>query len=193
MDSDAYARVLRQLLPRGQLWNLETGSILSKVFLACGDGLARADGRTANLVNEWDPSTALECLPDWERVLGLPDGCVTSLPDDIATRRVAAAQKYTTRGGQSRAFFIGLAAKLGFDSATITEYRPFCAGSLCGGPVYGTAWAYAFTVNLPISSSYHFHAGSTAGERLARWGNPNVECMIKRASPAHTVPLFAYS
>jgi uncharacterized protein YmfQ (DUF2313 family) len=71
-DANAYARMLKQLLPPGALWRLDPDSVLSKLFLACGDELERVSERVRDLFEEVDPRTADELLPDFERLLDLP-------------------------------------------------------------------------------------------------------------------------
>lgn len=71
MTAEAYARMLKALLPPGKLWRLDPAATLSEVFLASGDELVRVEGRGRDLLRESDPRTADELLPDFERVLGL--------------------------------------------------------------------------------------------------------------------------
>jgi uncharacterized protein YmfQ (DUF2313 family) len=206
LSADAYARQIKHLLPRGALWNLEPGSVLSRVALAIADELARIDGRAEALVDEWDPRTTLELLSDWERVLGLPDGCVAVLPTTTVDRQRAVVQKLVARGGQSRQFFIDLAATLGF-VVTITEYTITTAASFHAGDlVNGEAWAFAWIVNVNLAASpsgaglttwlgtiTEFRADSHAGELLYGRNGSDFECIVRRAAPAHTVVLFTYS
>lgn len=71
MTAEAYARMLKALLPPGKLWRLSPGSLLSKVLLASGDEMSRVDARAHALLEEADPRTADELLPDFERELAL--------------------------------------------------------------------------------------------------------------------------
>jgi uncharacterized protein YmfQ (DUF2313 family) len=175
-----YARQLKQLLPPGALWWLDPGSWLSTQLLAIGDELARVDGRGEALVDEWDPRTALETLPDWERVLGLPEGAA-ALSSVTAERQAAVARKLAARGGQTAAYFIGLAARLGF-VVTVVET---------------VAHTWRMDVDLSQSTATlavsEFRAGSArAGDRVANRSVADLEYVINRAKPAHTVVLFAY-
>lgn len=198
MDAAAYARQLKQLLPPGALWGFGEGSWLSKALLAVADELARIDTRAQSLQDEWDPRTALETLDDWERVLGLPDDCLTTIPSAASERQAAITNKLTSRGGQSRQYFIDLAAGLGY-TVTITEYalQVARAGRLrAGEPCYGEAWSFAWQVNLPISpeADVRFRAGQgRAGDPLSGYTQLDIQCIIQRAAPAHTVVLFGYT
>lgn len=69
MTAEAYARMLKALLPSGKIWRLN--AVLEDIFLANGDELARVDARAFTLMTESDPRTADELLPDFERVLDL--------------------------------------------------------------------------------------------------------------------------
>jgi uncharacterized protein YmfQ (DUF2313 family) len=205
MSAEAYARQLKQLLPRGRLWSLDPDSVLSKLCLGIAEELARVEGRGAALVDEVDPRTTLELLDDWERVLGLPDDCYDEPPTSVTERRLAAVQKLTSRGGATPQFFIDLAALLGF-TVTITEYTSDVAraGTLRSGDrIYSPAWAYAFKVNVDLASpalegwsaeSIFFRSGTgRSGDRLRSWNGPVLECIIRRSRPAHTVVLFSYA
>lgn len=66
----AYTRMLIDLLPPGKLW-LRVGSLLYDLLEACAVELGRLHDRVADLLDEADPSTASELLPEYERELDL--------------------------------------------------------------------------------------------------------------------------
>lgn len=177
MEAYAYARQLKQLLPRGILWALESDSELSKLLLGIADELVRVDGRGVALLEEWDPRTADETLADWERALGL-------IPADGATaaaRRLQAAMKLVARGGQTSAYFKALAERLGF-TVSIAQTDDY-------------VWTMTVTVGTaPFAvRTQDFRAGiARAGDTLQSWTIPELEDEINRAKPAHTRALFAY-
>lgn len=144
----AYARQLKELLPPGLVWLLGVDSVISKTLHAIATEFARIDARGLDLLEEADPRTTDELLEDWERVLGLPDGCVPTLPALDSDRRFAIAQKLTTRGGQSRAFFVASALSLGFTS-TIEEFwdLPLRVGFRCGDRCYGIEWVHVWQMD----------------------------------------------
>jgi uncharacterized protein YmfQ (DUF2313 family) len=76
-SAEAYARMLKSLLPPG-IWRTDADGNLGKLLLACGDELARISGRAADLVEEADPRTADELLPDFERLLDLSSDGTTA-------------------------------------------------------------------------------------------------------------------
>lgn len=182
-DAASYARQLKQLLPPGLLWRLDVDSWLSDLLFAIGQELARVDARAVDLLDEWDPRTAFELLADWERVLGLPEPG-TALAVDTRERQIAVARKLVARGGQTAAYFVELAARAGF-VATVTET---------------VAHTWRMDVDLAASSASYALVISEArvgtaraGDRIANRSVGELEAIINRAKPAHTVVLFAYS
>jgi uncharacterized protein YmfQ (DUF2313 family) len=188
-----YQRALAALLPTGPAWSCEPGSIRGSLLMALARELHRVDTRAAQLWSEVDPAATAELLPDWERVVGLPDPCVT-VAQTVAERRQALEARLTSSGGQSRAFFIQLAARLGY-VVTITEFPSAAAATAAGVPFVGDEWAFIWRMNVPQSVGVRpFLAGAgAAGEPLRAWGNQALECQVLRLKPAHTRVLFAYA
>jgi uncharacterized protein YmfQ (DUF2313 family) len=134
-----YADAFLSMLPQGQAWPRHApDSAMVKGITGLCDYWGFVDGRAADLLEtESDPRTTVELLPDWERNWGLPDPCYTA-PQTIGQRQLALVMRTTMQGAQSRAFFIEVAAMIGYD-ITITEYRTFVVGiDRCGdNRVYG--------------------------------------------------------
>lgn len=145
-----------------------------------------ADG----LLDESDPRTTYHLLSDWERVLGLPDTCTGALPI-LTLRRAAVLAKFTQRGGQSRAFFIALAARLGF-VITITEPQPYNVMSPVVAPMFDGVWAGVWQVNAALSGRHPWPVVGGVNEPLDFWSNNLLECVIRRFKPAYTRVLFSY-
>ncbi len=192
MTGDDYAKQLDALLPVGLAWRRETDVRMRDLTRALAEELARIDMRAIDLLNEILPSSTVEMLSDWERVAGLPDPCVPE-GQTLQERRSALLSRLAGTGGQSREFFIELAAYLGF-TITITEFRPFRAGvSRVGDALYNDDWRHAWRINAPETTIIEFRVGvSAVGEPLRKWGNELLECALNRIKPAHTVLLFGY-
>jgi uncharacterized protein YmfQ (DUF2313 family) len=193
VDASDFTSMLIKLFPWGKLFNFESGSELFQTATAIAQELARVYQRGQDLIEEFYPNTALETLPDWETMLGIPDACSPTLPDSITARQALITQKFTAMGGQSLQYFIDLATTLGFSGATITEFNVLQAGFSAGDLVNSDAWAYTWQLNLPLGSQTFFVAGSNAGDSLALWESSTAECTIQRTSPGHTIVLFAYT
>lgn len=185
-------RMLQKLLPRGLAWPRLSGTVLGRLLEGMGVEIWRVEQRALELLREADPRTTAELLADWERVAGLPDPCTGPL-ESASARRAALVARLGSLGGQSRAFFIGLAASLGY-TVTLAEFDAFQAGLPVGQPLNGEDWEYAWQVNAPGVSVRDFQVGlGVAGDALRDWGNELLECAFARAKPAHTVVIFAYS
>lgn len=189
-----YLRQLQALLPPGPAWPLDDDAALTRLFGALAAELARVDGRAWQLVEEADPRTTAELFADWERVAGLPDACAVAFGGDQTTaqRRAALVGKMTTVGGQTPAYFIGLAASLGY-AITITEFSEHTVNDDVEHPFYGAAWNFAWQVNAALNTITEITVDSLVDEPLAAWGNALLECVINRLSPAHTAVLYSYT
>jgi uncharacterized protein YmfQ (DUF2313 family) len=170
------------------------------------------DSRAADLLEiESDPRLTVELLPDWERAWGLPDPCVTA-PQGIVARRQALLMKMTMLGGQSRQFYIDVATRLGY-TITITEYLPYQCGISRVGDTRSKLdnpedpahfmWQlgppeirYYWTVHVNALALTYFRTGiSECGvDRLLAIGVPqDLECVLARWKPAHTVIVYDFS
>jgi uncharacterized protein YmfQ (DUF2313 family) len=192
MIKSDYVDQLLSLMPPGDAWPRDTGTVLSATLQMPAGELARADGRGDDLVNEADPRTTGEMLTDWEDVAGLPDPCTGPLTSFTA-RRARLVQKLTSVGDQSRAYFIGIATSLGYVGATITEYFAFTCDSVCTDTLYTDPWCYAWRLNIHETTlERDFTANSGCSEYLRFWGDTVLECLINQLKPAHTQVIFAY-
>ncbi|QQQ19662.1 YmfQ family protein [Brevundimonas vitis] len=190
--AQAYTEQLQQLLPRGAVWTRDPDSVLTAVLAALAVEFARLDARAEQLLVELDPAQTYELLGDWERVLGLPDGC-TPVTGTISERRAAVLQKLTSLGGQTPAFYIAMAAHLGVE-VEIFEFDPDVDDYAPGLDISDGRWRYVWRMNVLTETDFTvFRAGvSAAGDRLVEGGALDLECVIRRAKPAHTQVVFSY-
>jgi uncharacterized protein YmfQ (DUF2313 family) len=153
---------------------------------------ARLQVALNSLIAEIFPCSTRQLLPEWEATLGLPDPCIGHL-GNLQMQQQLVCVKFVARGGQSKQYFIDLAAKLGYE-ISITEFAPFRAGiNRAGDPVYGSGWAHVWRITARSPIVYFLAGKSTAGERLRQWGDPLLQCVMDAIKPAHTVLLFAYT
>jgi uncharacterized protein YmfQ (DUF2313 family) len=175
VTGESYGRLQSQLLPPGAAWSQNPESNLQLLLRAFGESMARAHLRADDLYRESDPNQAYETLERWEKSLGLPDSC-------------------SVKGGQSRAYFIALAAALGYPSATITEYCARRHGrARMGEPYGGEAWEDAWQLNLPETLVIpRRHGRSAHGERYRVWGDAELECVMQKRKPGGSILSFRY-
>lgn len=189
-----YLRQLQALLPPGPAWPKDDDALLGRLLGSIAAELSRVDGRAQRLVEEADPRTVAELFADWESVAGLPDSCAAAFGGDqtMAQRRAALVGRLTTLGGQSPAYFIGLAAALGY-AITITEFRAHTVNDDVEYPLIDESWTFAWQVNAALSTLAEITVESTVEDPIAAWGNSLLECVINRLKPAHTTVLFSYT
>ena len=165
--------------------------VISAELEAEGNALDVAQIAADLILTESDPRSTSHLLPDWERVLGLPDTPNGQLPT-VAQRRAAVVAKITMRGGQTRDFFIKLAANLGY-AIIITEFKKSSVLSLVNAPIRGWRWVFCWQVNAAINTTRRYTVLSGVNEPLSASGNEMLEYAILKYRPAHTVVQFAYS
>lgn len=209
-------------LPSGPIWPRDTASPLYRTVRGLMGVVERWSDRALQwaLLEAFPPTSSL-LLPDWERVLGLPEPCFP-VAQTIQERRAAVREKLQRRpGAQSRAYFIEIARRLGyhvvgsFDGlplelpagatgdrrVTIREYRPFMAGlSRCGDATWSTMAQrnrFYWTVRIAEARATWFRAGAGGGrsgvDPLVRVRRADdLECVLNRLKPGHTIVLFDY-
>lgn len=212
--AEDFTHALLANLPLGWVWPRHASGTLYKT----ARGLMGIVGRWASRAGlflriEAFPPTAELLLPDWERVLGLPEPCLPVTGDTLAERQRKVTEKLQRRPGQQdRAYFHLLAGRLGY-AITITEYIPAqCAMTQCGATritsgedfIYGAGcgtpgirFVWSVTVTGPRLTWFAFgFGGGQVGQgnphlRIAR--AEDLECILNRFKPAHTLLVFNYS
>ncbi len=138
---------LLQLTPRGPAWGTDEagdGQGARPIMLAFWRALAGHAAQNYaidfDLATQCFPSAITYSLPDWEAEYGLPDLCVSVT--GTAQRVAAVRSKFGAIGGQSPAYYVCLAASLGYD-ITIEEPDQFlCDSSECVGDGVEEGWFF---------------------------------------------------
>ena len=180
----SHSDVLKQLFP------IELGGVFDDDAAIEGKYLDEVQTSAETLLREMHPDQAYETITDWEREYGL----TPEADAPLQSRRDAIVKKRRELGGLSRAYFIALAASIGWE-ITIEEPQPFMAGvSRCGDRVYAQGVVWIWIVTTQSRPYYSFRAGvSCAGERLG-WnpGDSALETLLNELKPAHTFIVFNY-
>lgn len=173
------------------LFPVELGGVEADDITVEGKTLDDVESQSNQLLREMFPDMTYMLLTSWERVLGLVPG-----PDaTLQSRRDHIIAKIRERGGLSRAYFISLAAALGY-AITIDELQPFMAGwGRAGDPLYIEAVRFVWRVNITGQPVYYFRTGlSCASERLLSWLPVTaIEDLFRDLEPAHTFAIFNYA
>lgn len=190
---DYYAQ-LRALLPPGPAWDREFNPGLDQLLQAAAQELGREDLRAADLLAESNPDTVRELVPDWERVMSLPDPCLGESPK-FEDRQLAVRRRLVEVGGQSPAYFVELAIGQGYPSARVIEQRaPRFGRSRFGSAHFGT-WVAQFMWTLDTGPRRRLgrrFGASYFGEQFG--GDPSgaLECALRRSAPAHAFEFIKY-
>lgn len=209
-DGADYAQAFADLLPTGEAWSRDPETVLMRLVRGQAEVWgAVVDPMAAELLEvETDPRATIKLLPDWERAYGLPDPCVQET-QTREERLLALIERIRAEGGQSRAFFYGVAGRLGY-AIEIREFSPFMVGVSEVGDTRPTGSAgepyrreigppemrFYWRVRILNSRVSWFRAGSgQAGVdphvRISLASD--LECLLLRFKPAHTEIVFDYS
>lgn len=194
-----YEEMLRQLLPPGPAFprgDYESAmAMLLEVFAL---ELSRIDSRVEALIRENDPRVCVETFREWLTEWGLPDVCANLMAgmNDSVLRQLLLF-RITVPGGQSRAFFIDLAARFGY-RIQIDELVRHTVMSKVMDAMWSQSHPYVWRVNVlsgtdreNTTASMHTVIGG-ADEALAWWGDQLIECLIERYKPAHAEVVYGY-
>lgn len=194
MSSDDYRQQLTALLPPGPAWEPEVDAFPEALLAGFATGLAAAHTRADELVNEADPLTVHELVPDWERVMNLPDPCLGPSPA-LEDRKRAIRQRFAELGGQTPARYVQIAISQGYANARVIERRaPRFGRARFGRSHFGT-WAaqhmWTLYAGERLSGGRRFGV-SYWGERFGANPAQALECLVRRAAPAHTLETILY-
>jgi uncharacterized protein YmfQ (DUF2313 family)/photosystem II stability/assembly factor-like uncharacterized protein len=139
-----YVQALIQLSPTGDLWTIESGSVLHNLYTALAVELERIDTRVLELLDEADPQTTTELIDEWEEMCGLPTACVT--PTILGERRAAIVARLRGSLGQSPSAYQQIAEAVGYDRIAWDKhpYPPFKVGISQVGDQLNTLWHYVW-------------------------------------------------
>lgn len=172
---------LQALLPPGAAWPRDADAELTALVEALGWEFSRVKRRGRRLMTELDPRTTFELLEDWERVYGLPSAGVA--PTSLEGRRQALHARMLEFLSPTPAAFIELAAACGYTATVQEPYGDLvarCGRARCGDTLYGEAWAHVWilVVEDPPPGPALTHA--------------QLEAVIRRSTPSHTLVVFSY-
>jgi uncharacterized protein YmfQ (DUF2313 family) len=216
---DDYAAALADLLPTGPVWPRDEDSVLMRLVRGLANIFGFVDSRAADfLETESDPRKTIEMLDRWEENWGLPDPCFKSALT-LAERQKMLVFKMTLLGAQNRQWFIDVAAWLGYN-ISISEFAPFTCGVSQVGDTRGMElwndtpgqhpelmedfrWEigppeirFFWQVHVHLAPLMWFRVGSgEAGldPHLRIGYAQDLECLIDRWKPAHTLVVYDYS
>ena len=185
-SSDEWLGATMDLLPQGIAWSRDPGSNLAKLAaVIAAERQANHERALALLEVEGFPTTSVELLTEWEQDVGLPDPC-RPLPGSLAERWAALADIFFADHPPTPANMVLWAAQAGWN-VSIREQSDFVAGVSAAGDAVGEL-DFVWVVTVLDQVRTYFRTGqSTSGDPL--WNFPDLttlECVLRRATPAHT-------
>jgi uncharacterized protein YmfQ (DUF2313 family) len=186
-----YLAALQSLLPKGRAWPRDAASTLTRTL----DGIAAifevTDYASRALLHDAFPSRAVALLPEWEQTLGLDPGASNDLD-----RQRAVAAALVDSGGQSKTYFISVAAALGVP-ITITEFRPGTVDGSVDEPLANDEWASAWRVSGPLSAAGPYTptpwTDVVQSKPNPNTGNEALAVAFSKSKPAHTIVFTEYT
>ncbi len=138
---------LLQLTPRGPAWGTDEAGdgqgsrpVMISFWRALAGHAAQNYSIDFELATQTFPSAITYSLPDWENEYGLPDTCLSV--SGTSQRIAAVRSKFGAIGGQSPAYYVCLAASLGYDITIEEPSQFFCDDSECVGTGTYEGWFY---------------------------------------------------
>jgi uncharacterized protein YmfQ (DUF2313 family) len=137
-----------------------------------------------------------DALADWEREFGLPEPCTSGTSFTVAQRKLILREKVASKGGQSKAYFICLAQRLGY-TVTIHENtvarcgQGRCGRDRAGAPANEVIWrVYVTSPSVTWARAGAARAGRDPQGSFGR--RKDLECLFNKWKPAHTQIRFHY-
>lgn len=159
----------------------------------------RVYGLSFDILHVLTPFLDVNFILDVSPLVSLEDASVMSFEtvSSVASmssqeRHAALVMKVTMRGGQTPAFFIWLAASIGY-VITITEFSPVTTEFDTEQPTRDEQWRYVWQVNAALTNLRESTSEDDTEMATAVWGNDLLESTINRYKPAHTLVVFSYS
>lgn len=197
MTPASWLTALQALLPPGAALTREPEAVLTKLLAAIAAQFSAAAAHADDLRRQSsDPRSAAAMLPDWERMLGLPDDCSAGLDLSVVERQRMAFARLTEQGGQSREYFIALAEAYGEPNCTIDDgFAPMTCNSHCNDALYSAADRFVWRLNVPrpVDQVEAMNCNSHCNDALASFSLSLAECPINERKPAHTTVIFSYA
>jgi len=190
--------------PRGVIWGTDEASdgtgaspVMRKVWTAMAGWMADLYKAAFDTAVQCFPSGITFSLEDWEAEYGLPDPCTS--PDSGVQGRINAVRaRFGAQGGSSPAYFVCLAASIGYE-VSITEPSDFiCDVSECDGDdtVVNVNGHHEWVVRLNGLGDTWFYCDEGECDDTPLEGfavAADLECVFRRLAPLHTTVVFDYT
>ena len=186
------AALLAAHLPLGGVFDAarEEGTNFNDLLKGLGTELFRLESEIFDVCQEMDPRLTLDLLPEWERSVGIPDDCFSTV-EDLQRRRDQVLLKLKGFKVQTEDDFIELAAILGqtieIEPGAISGAYPMMyPARYLGG---ATAARFTMIVHFPNAQNTDYPQPYPVPYGVA---TGVVECVIENTAPANVQVIFSY-
>lgn len=184
----AFEPVMRDLLPRGAVWDRED-PVLRDLVAGDATELSRVDRSCRNLLAELDPHTTFDCIEDWELSYGLPE---CAAPDTLEARRAAVLAKLLAQAGhdQSLQYWTDLLKELGYELHFVLKGKKVmtCLGD-CMDELFTDPWEAVWELAVAHGLDDALLECTVAHNALIETV-PIVHYLWDAVDPEYTVDLF---
>ena len=160
---------------------------------ALADQFHEIDLAATGLLDEIRPNTTVDLLPDWERVVGLPDEC-SELASNIAERRAAVLSILVSQPNLNPSSYEAIAEEFGV-TITVRELDRTAANAIPNLNTTGGRWRFVWWIDIPSTADVRYF--TTLSDVLTPLRdverNPELECRLRRVAPAHTLVVIDYT
>lgn len=186
----SYTELLLSLLPPSSY--SPSGERIKAEARAESGLLERIEAGTRQVVASITPISAVDTLPDWERVCGLAVQAGASRQERVN----AVLAKLRELGGLSIPYFKGLALRLGYE-IEITEFEPFFLdhSHLDRDQLLEleAIWVWQVSIKGGQVRAFPFYLdASSVDESLLSFADSILETYFRELKPAHTFVVFDY-
>lgn len=185
--------VLAQYLPNDPLWASKNvaDSNLRKVLIGLASQFIRFRDKVDEIYDEYDPTITTNLIGEWEKVVGIPDGCLTNT-GTLAQRRLnillklAGINVSTAKQFETVAAILGFAIRVetGVDTSTLPLSLPFILMSAEEAP---------FIIIVTVDESLKPQGLPLTLPFTLTDGTPDLlDCLFQKLKPANTKLIFRY-
>jgi uncharacterized protein YmfQ (DUF2313 family) len=187
---------LLDLAPPGSAFPRDPASNWGQFLKPIGGAWADYEASADSMLPQVDPRTAPQFLGDFLRVLGA-DPCGRDAPSqNLSSAGLAqlAYQRWTQRMSETPADYIALGAAAG-QTIAVQEFAPSYVGqAVCGAAACaqeGVQFSWQVTLG-GLQTEQAQCGGAVCGDLIGSYVPNLLACVIKRAAPSHTTPVFLY-
>lgn len=184
---DGWVEATYALLPPGPVvWPRDPVSRWGKLLgVIAEERRLRHDRALVLLDTESFPPTALELLPEFEKVAGFPDPC-RPLPGTLAQRRAELIDQFFADHVPTKELMLKLAGQAGWN-IEIHEQQDFVAEiSLTEEPIGESDFVWIVYVFGQSIDFFQTEQNVTEDVLFTFPDISTLECVLRRAAPAHT-------